>query len=60
LLRRGGAGQFDVWIQSEAALWLQSAAEENRTIYAKVVERAGNLDLGLEIEVGIGELLALT
>jgi fructose/tagatose bisphosphate aldolase len=41
-------------------LWLQSAAEENRTIYAKVVERAGNLDLGLEIEVGIGELLALT
>jgi hypothetical protein len=60
LLRRGGAGQFDVWKQSDAALWLQSAAEENRTIYAKVVERAGNLDLGLEIEVGIGELLALT
>jgi hypothetical protein len=59
LLRRGGAGQFDVWKQSDAALWLQSAAEEIRTIYAKFVERAGNLDLGLKIEIGVGKLLAL-
>lgn len=37
-----------------------SAAEQVPTVHAKVVERFGNLDLGLEVKVGIGKLLALS
>jgi hypothetical protein len=36
----------------------QSAAGQSRTVYAKVVERSRDLDLGLEIEIGIGKLFA--
>jgi hypothetical protein len=36
----------------------QSAAKKKRTVHAELVERPSNFDLGFEIKVGIGELLA--
>ncbi len=36
------------------------AAAMKLTINTKLIKRLRNLDLGLEVKVGIGELLALT
>lgn len=36
------------------------AAEIKRTIDTKLVKRPGDLDLGLEVKIGIGKLLAFT
>lgn len=36
------------------------AAEIKRTVNTKLIERLSDLDLGLEVEVSVGELLALT
>lgn len=47
-----------MWSASES--FAPSAAEGSRTVNTKVVKSFGNLDLGLEIEVGVGELLALS
>lgn len=38
----------------------QCAAELKHTVNTKVVKRPSDLDLGLEVEVGVGELLALS
>lgn len=37
-----------------------SAAELFRTVNTKIVKSLGDLDLGFEVEVGIGKLLALS
>jgi hypothetical protein len=36
------------------------AAEIKRTVNTKLIKRLSDLDLGLEVEVSVGELLALT
>jgi hypothetical protein len=36
------------------------AAERNRTVNTEFIEGLGDLDLGFKVEVGVGELLALT
>ena len=36
------------------------AAEIKRTVNTKFIKRLSDLDLGLEVEVGVGELLAFT
>lgn len=44
-----------VWIRRRTC-----AAEQGRTVYTKVVECLGDLDLGLKVEVGVGKLLAFS
>jgi hypothetical protein len=36
------------------------AAEKNRTVNTEFIESLGDLDLGVKVEVGVGELLAFT
>ena len=36
------------------------AAELKRTVNTKLIKRLSDLDFGLEVEVSVGELLALT
>jgi hypothetical protein len=39
---------------------MTSAAEKTHTVNTEFIESLGDLDLGIKVKVGVGELLALT
>jgi hypothetical protein len=58
-MRRGWSTQCLCWRLVSKRFW-SSAAEQNRTVYTELIERLSDLDLGVEIKIGIGELFAFT